>query len=308
MQAADNTPSYVLITPAYNEEANIEKTLLSVIAQTVKPTKWVVVSDGSTDRTNAIVEQHQQGHDWIELIRLPEHDDRNFASKVFAFNAGLSRVEQLEYAVIGCLDADLSFDADYIEFLLRKFSEYPRLGVAGTPFVENGYSSATDSFEGERHVAGGCQLFRRECFEDIGGYVANRAGGIDWIAVTTARMKGWETRSFPEKVFFHHRTLGTGGRSPLAALFDYGKKDYYLGNHPVWEFFRIFYRIMKRPYLMGGLSILAGYLYALLTRMERAVSPELMRFHRKEELDKLRLILTSLIQHRKVDKFHLTSS
>src|SRR4030095_13130382 len=105
-----------------------------------------------------------------------------------------------------------------------KCAEEPVLGVARTPFTEDdGYDTARDSFEGENHVAGGCQLFRRKCFEDIGGYVPNRAGCIDWIAVTTARMRGWKTRSFPEKRFRHYRRLGTAERGVVAALFSYGE-------------------------------------------------------------------------------------
>ena len=141
-----------------------------------------------------------------------------------AFNAGLERVQSLQFDVIGNLDADLSFEPDYLEFLMRKFSEDPKLGVAGTPFIEDGYDSARDSFEGENHVAGGCQIFRRQCFQEIGGYIPNRAGGIDWIAVTTARMKGWKTRFFPEKRFHHYRTLGTAGRSSLRRPFPTERK------------------------------------------------------------------------------------
>jgi hypothetical protein len=122
---------------------------------------------------------------------------------------------------------------------MSKFTEESTLGVAGTPFIESDYDSASHSFEGEHHVAGGCQLFRRECFEDIGGYVANPAGGVDWIAVTTARMRGWKTQSFPEKRFHHYRSLGTAERGNLAAAFSYGQKDFYLGNSPIWEAFRI---------------------------------------------------------------------
>ena len=165
----------------------------------------------------------------------------------------------MSFEVIGNLDADLSFDPDYLEFLIRKFSEDPKLGVAGTPFLEEGYDSARDSFEGRNHVAGGCQLFRRECFEEIGGYVPNPAGGIDWIAVTTARMQGWKTRSFPEKRFQHYRILGTAESGVLASLFSYGEKDYYLGGSPVWELFRSPTALSKQPVLFGGLALLAGY-------------------------------------------------
>jgi len=209
--------------------------------------------------------------------------------------------------VVGNLDGDLSFDPDYLEFLMSKFSEDPRLGVAGTPFIENGYDSAKDSFEGENHVAGGCQLFRRRCFQEIGGYTPNRAGGIDWIAVTTARMKGWRTRSFLEKRFNHYRTLGTAERGVHAALFSYGEKDYYLGNSPIWELFRVMYRMAKKPVLTGSLVLLAGYSWAGLRRIKRPVSTDLMRFHRQEQMKKLRAIFRSLMGMKRVDNFRLAT-
>jgi hypothetical protein len=189
---------------------------------------------------------------------------------------------------------------------MQKFSEDPKLGVAGTPFrQDDGYDSSKDSFEGENYVAGPCQLFRRECFHDIGGYVPNRAGGVDWIAAMTARMTGWKVRSFSEKRFHHHRILGTAGKGPLRALFSYGEKDYYLGGSPVWELFRVIYRTTKKPFLLGGLALLAGYTWAALRRMKRAVTPELMRFHRREQMKKLRAIFRSLLRFKKVDSFRL---
>jgi biofilm PGA synthesis N-glycosyltransferase PgaC len=303
-----NPLPYVLITPARNEERHIEKVIQSMIAQTELPIKWVIVNDGSTDATASIVEPYLAKNNWIELVNLPAHRDRTFAAKVYAFNAGFERVKNLEYEVIGNLDSDLSFDPDYCEFLLSKFQEDPRLGVAGTIFREDGYSSATDSFEGQNHVAGGCQLFRRQCFRDIGGYVPNKAGGIDWIAVTTARMMGWTTRSFREKSFFHHRSLGTAERSLLASTFSYGEKDYYLGGHPVWEFFRVGYRATKKPYLVGGVALYSGYLSAFLRRMKRPVSADLMRFHRKEQMSKLKMILRSMFKLKRIDSFEIRPS
>jgi glycosyltransferase involved in cell wall biosynthesis len=303
----DHIP-YVLITPARNEEKFIEKTIQSMIQQTVQPLRWVIVNDGSTDTTATIVRKYLPEHPWMELIDLPIHRDRSFAGKVAAFNAGFDRVKDLAYEVVGNLDSDLSFDPDYLEFLLGKFQEDPSLGVAGTIFHEEGYSSATDSFEGQNHVAGGCQLFRRRCFKEIGGYVPNRAGGIDWIAVTTARMMGWKTRSFREKWFFHYRSLGTAERSLLASTFSYGEKDYYLGGHPVWEMFRVAYRTTQRPYIAGGVALFAGYVFAFLRHAKRPVSYDLMHFHRREQMTKLKAILKSTLRLRRIDKFEVTSS
>jgi len=296
---------YVLITPARNEAAFIAKTLDSMVGQTVLPERWVIVDDGSTDETGEIVQRYASRYPWIELVRLPEHRDRSFAGKVHAFNAGLERVQSLQPDVIGNLDADLSFEPDYLEFLMRKFSDDPKLGVAGTPFIEDGYDSTRDSFEGENHVAGGCQLFTRQCFQEVGGYIANRAGGIDWIAVTTARMKGWKTRSFAEKRFHHYRTLGTAGRSNAWASFSYGEKDYYLGGSPIWELFRVAYRMTKQPVLIDGLALLSGYCWAALRRMKRPITLELMRFHRREQMKKLRAIFRALLRFKKVDSFRL---
>jgi glycosyltransferase involved in cell wall biosynthesis len=298
---------YVLITPAHNEERFITKTLDSMVAQTLLPERWVIVDDGSTDRTAQIVENYGKRYPWIELLRRPQRARRNFAGKVYAFNTGLERVQSLGFEIIGNLDGDLSFERDYLEFLIRKFSEDSSLGVAGTPFLENGYDSAVDSFEGENHVAGGCQLFRRQCFQDIGGYIPNPAGGIDWIAVTTARMKGWKTRSFREKRFHHYRALGTADRGEAAALFSYGEKDYYLGNSPIWQFFRVCYRMTKRPFLVAGISLLSGYSWAALRRTKRPISRELMHFHRREQMKKLRAIFRMLLKRQKVDAFYLTT-
>jgi len=299
---------YVLITPARNEETFIETTIHSVIKQTVLPVKWVIVNDGSTDATSSIVRPYLANHRWIELVDLPVRRERNFAAKVYAFNAGQERVKDLEYEIIGNLDGDVSLDEDHFEFLLNEFGKNPRLGVAGTIFKEHGYSSATDSFEGINHVSGQCQIFRRRCFEEIGGYRANKAGGVDWMAVTTARMMGWTTRSFREKSFFHHRALGTAERGRFASSFSYGEKDYYLGGHPVWELFRVAYRMTKRPYLLDGAALGLGYLWAVLRRMERPVSEELMRFHRKEQMQKLRSIFRSLVMFGHVDNFEVKAS
>ena len=181
--------TYVLVTPARDEAGFIEQTIASVVAQTVRPAKWLIVSDGSTDGTAQIVRRYSAEHEWIELVEMPERAERHFAGKVAAFNAGYARVRNLGYDVIGNLDADISFDEEYLEFLLTKFADDPRLGVAGTPFRE-GSHQYDYRFTSIEHVSGACQMFRRECFEEIGGYVPVKIGGIDLVAVLTARMKG----------------------------------------------------------------------------------------------------------------------
>ena len=300
-------PAYVLITPARNEQAFIRNTLESMVQQTYLPRKWVIVNDGSTDATLEVVEPYAKTHDWIEVVNLPVRRERHFAAKVEAFNAGLARMKNVSYDVVGNLDADVSLDSDHFEFLLSRFAKDPRLGVAGTVFREEAYNSETDSLEGQLHVSGQCQLFRRECFDEIGGYFANRGGGIDWIAVTTARMKGWRTRSFREKSFFHHRHLGTAERNHFAAAFSYGEKDYYLGGHPIWELFRVAFRAVKKPYILEGVALGLGYGWAAARRVKRPVSKELVAFHRREQMRKLGAILKARLTFKPVDKFTLLS-
>ena len=308
MAPEHSLPRYVLVTPTRNEEAFIEETIESVASQTCLPLKWVIVNDGSTDSTRSRIEPFLSKHNWIELVNLPVRQERNFAAKVRAFDAGQEKVKDLDYELIGNLDSDVILDADHFEFLLTKFNDDPRLGVAGTVFrEESGYNSETDSLEGQLHVSGQCQLFRRECFADIGGYFANKAGGIDWIAVTTARMMGWKTRSFREKSFLHQRRLGTAERSAFKAAFSYGEKDYYLGGHPVWELFRVCYRMVKPPYIVEGLALGLGYGWAAVRRAKRPITRELMKFHRREQMRKLRVILKSALTFRPIDKFSLLS-
>lgn len=282
------TLKYVLITPARNEAAFLEKTIQSVIAQTVLPERWVIVSDGSTDGTDEIVEKYRDGREWLDLVRLPEHAERNFAAKVNAFNAGYRRLEGLPFDVIGNIDADVSFGEDFMAYLLDKFETMPDLGVAGTHYIEGDFHSFDNSFMNVNHVNGACQLFRKACFEDIGGYVPIKGGGIDWVAVTTARMKGWVTYSFADRVFHHHRKIGTSEGSELQARFHYGKKDYFLGGHPLWQLVRGTFQMTKKPYFLGGLLLLFGYFWYWVTARERSVSPGLVKFYRREQMGRLR--------------------
>jgi glycosyltransferase involved in cell wall biosynthesis len=228
---------------------------------------------------------------------MPEQRDRNFAAKVQCFNAGYRKVDGLPYDIIGNLDADITFDPDYFEFLLARFTENPRLGVAGTPFVENNAEMYNYNFANIEHVSGACQLFRRECFEDIKGYIPIKGGGIDWTAVTTARQKGWMTRTFTEKTCIHLRPMGTAKNGKLVAWFNHGKKDYYLGGHPVWEIFRSIFQMKSRPYVLGGLFLFFGYVWGCISRMDRPIPQELMRFHRGEQMQRLKHLLLGTIRH-----------
>src|SRR5260370_34012852 len=205
-------PKYVLITPARNEAAFIEQTVESVVAQTVRPAKWVIVSDGSTDGTDEIVSKYAAENPWIELIRMPERRERHFAGKVYAFEAGYANVRGMKYNAIGNLDGDVSFDNDLFSFLLQKLAGDGSLGLVGAPCIESSEETYDYRFSSVDDVSGACQLFRRECFEEVGGYTPLKEGGIDYVALITARMKGWRTRTLTEKVCIHHRMRGTAQR------------------------------------------------------------------------------------------------
>lgn len=296
---ADSTAAqprrYALITAARNEEAFLPGTLAAVIDQTLRPERWVIVSDGSTDATDTIVQRHAAAYPWIRLLRLPERRDRHFAAKARCFNAGREALADLDCDYIGNLDADITVGPDYFAFLIARMAQNPRLGVAGTPFVEDEAAIERHSFAPRtatlRHVSGACQLFRRACLEEIGGYMPVKGGAVDWIAVTSARQKGWETRTFAERLCFHRRRLGTGTHHAALVPFHYGRKAHLTGSHPLWALLRGFYILGRPPFVAGGLLFLSGYLWSALRRAPRAVPPELIAFHRAEQMARLRQLL-----------------
>jgi len=285
-------PSYVLITPARDEAQYIELTIASMLAQTARPVRWVIVSDGSTDGTDDIVAKYVVEHPWIELIRMPARSLRHFAGKALAFKAGYDRVASLDFDVIGNLDADVSFAPHHFESLVTQLAEDPRLGVIGAPFRE-GTFQYDYRFSNIENVWGGCQLFRRECFDDVGGYVPAKGGCIDHIAVVSARMKGWKTRTFTESICLHHRTMGTAQHGGLATKFRTGAKDHSVGNHPVWELFRMVYQMKQRPFVIGGLVLGSGYFWSTVTRVKRPVSKSLVVFTRREQMQRLKKLFAS---------------
>jgi len=284
-------PRYVLITPARNEAKFIELTLKSMITQTIPPLKWVIVSDGSTDGTDEIVRKYATDYPWIELLCMPERKERHFAGKVHAFNAGYARVNGLNYDIIGNLDGDVSFDEEYFDFLLKKFAENPRLGVAGTPFREGSFQYDY-RFTSIEHVSGQVQLFRKQCFEEIGGFIPRKIGGVDMVAVTTARMKGWQTRTFLEKPYIHQRQMGTATANAWKAAFKVGRSDYLLGSHPIWEFSRCIYQTTRPPILVGGALRFVGFFWTMISRNEKQVPVDFIRFRRKEQMQRLRNFVT----------------
>jgi biofilm PGA synthesis N-glycosyltransferase PgaC len=284
--------TYVLVTPARNEAKYIELTIQSVVNQTARPAKWVIVSDGSTDGTDDVVKDYAARHDWIELLRVSERRERHFAGKVQAFYAGYARMVDVTYDIVGNLDADVSIDdPDYFAFLMRTFEANSTLGIAGTSYQEGTivypyrHASTTD-------VAGACQMFRRECFQAIGGYPAIESGGIDVVVVLRAQAEGWQTRTFTEKTFLHHRTVGSAHCvSTCQRLLQNGQKDYRLGSHPAIVLLRSVRQMTSRPPVIGGVLVLAGYMWATLCRVERAIPEQLIELRRNDQLRRLKAFL-----------------
>src|SRR5277367_1341782 len=166
-----NGQQYVLVTAAYNEEALIEATIQAVAAQTVPPARWVIVSDGSTDRTDEIVQRYALENPWIHLHRIVEDHPRNFAAQVYAINAGMAQLQGVDYDFIGNLDADVTMRPEYFERLLARFQQDQQLGLAGGAIHEKASDGQFRArlTNSPTSVAHACQLFRREWFSAVGG-------------------------------------------------------------------------------------------------------------------------------------------
>ncbi len=279
---------YVLATAAYNEEALIERTIQSVLAQTVAPAAWVIVSDGSSDRTDQIVHSYAVRYPFIELLRVERTEERNFGSKVRALQAGLSRLKTLSYQFIGNLDADLTFDSGYFEALLEKFRRDPGLGVAGGWIHESdGAGFCARSFNSTDSVPHGVHLLRRECSLAVGDYLPLRYGGEDTCADVTARMLGWKVRAFADLPVFHHRKGSTAG-GLLRNRFKRGLMHYSLGYLPRYELLSCVRRTAAHPFAIGAMLQMAGFCWGCLRRESRPVSTRFVTFLRDEQRARMR--------------------
>lgn len=286
---------YVLVTPAYNEEAHIETTIHSVISQTVLPVKWIIVDDASTDRTGEIVRRYADEWQFIELQRVEARQGHGFASKVFAFDRGVDRLRQTDFSFIGNLDGDVSFGETYFEQLLERFGSDPRLGIAGGSIYEwDGGRYSPRRGNTSTDVAGAVEMFRRECYEEIGGLLPLAWGGEDWCAQVTARMGRWHVRSFSDLGVRHHRPIRDALGSCRRA-YRQGRMDYSLGCHPVLEVFRVVRRACWRPPILGGTARLWGFLRGYCCSEQRLVSTDFVRFLRHEELSRLHQAVSTML-------------
>jgi hypothetical protein len=277
----------VIVTAAHNEESFLELTIQSVLAQTHRPVRWVIVSDRSTDRTDSIAKSYAAKHDFIQFLRVDHSLHRGSASKISALRKAIGHLENCEYDFIANLDGDVSFDPDYFACLLSRFEEEPSLGIAGGVVYEpckGGFRPRISNTL--RSVAHAGQVVRRTCYDQIGGWLPLEFGGEDWYAEIRARKFGWHVAAFPEKKLLHYRP--TGGASPLFLhRFREGKMDQSVGSHPIFEIAKCARRVSEKPFLLGSLARMGGYLSSHARRKPPAISPELVRFLRKEQMARI---------------------
>ncbi len=283
---------YVLITPAHNEQAHLEGVVESVLRQTARPMRWVLVDDRSSDGTDALASAWARRHDFIRVLRREGEPNRHFANKAAAFNAALPLIEDLPYRYIGNLDADIELSGRYYETVLGEFERDPRLGIAGGPVWTRGSRGDFRQWLAPDSVPGAVQLFRRECFLDIGNrYQPLARGGIDAAAEITARMRGWKVKHFPHSPAFENRRMGCATGGILQARFREGARFHSLGYDPLFYALRAVYKCLERPWAAGSLAALTGFFLARWRGEPVSLSSEAVSFLRTEQRLKMRAAL-----------------
>jgi len=282
--AAGDQPSrpyrYAVVSPAKDEEVHAAKTIESVATQSVLPVRWVIVDDGSRDRTPEIAQEYAQQHPWIAVRRIQRDPVRNPGPAVVAaFNAGLTGLDGVDYDYLVKLDLDLVLPPDYFEKLLSRFERDRKLGIASGVYLEfwNGKWEAVHM--PAYHAAGCSKVMRRECFEAIGGYCPDI--GWDSIDEIRARARGWNTGHFADLQFQHLRQEGRG----VGLLRNWKKNGvaYYLMGGGFWLLLlKVGYRMLvTKPVIFGGLAILWGYLSCVLKGRKRLVTDEEASLYRR---------------------------
>lgn len=277
------------MTPAKDEVRHIERTLKSMVAQTHRPLMWIVVDDGSSDGTCEIVQKYADIHDFIRPIRAERVTSRaTGTAEVRAFNRGFQLVRNETFGCIVKLDADLSFDADYFEHLLCHFDEDPKLGIASGIYLE---SRSGDDWQEivmpSYHAAGASKVIRKQCFEEIDGFVEQR--GWDTVDEIRANARGWTTGHFGELKMKHWKPEGTG-MGLLHTSYMHGEIYYRMQGGFLFFAIKTLRRLFEKPYVLGGGSMLWGYIHALLKGCEPLVTPAEGKCYRRLLNQRLRKI------------------
>lgn len=278
-------PRILIITPARDEAEHLPRTIASMAAQTTRPVRWVIVDDGSTDETRAIAEQASADHDWITVVSRPDRGARVAGSGVMeAFMDGLDAAGDEAWDFLVKLDADLSFDDDYFEQCMRRFEENPRLGIGGGVIHNLIDGAGVLEEHPEFHVRGATKIYRRACWDDLGGLVP--IAGWDTIDEVKARMLDWETRSFSDVVITQLRPTGEAA-GQWRNWWKNGRASFLIGYHPLFILVKSIRRTLVRPYFVGSAGLLAGFFSTMLRRERRVDDLDLIRFIRREQLKRL---------------------
>ena len=282
--------SYLLISPCRDEAAHMRRTLDSVVAQTLRPAKWVIIDDGSTDATPGILAEYAARHDWIEVVQKPDRGARAVGPGVIeAFYAGLNRVRMEDYAYLCKLDLDLDLPRRYFETLIARMAADPRIGTAsGKPYICQGGRLVSER-RGDEMSVGMTKFYRTDCFRQIGGFVRE----VMWDAIDChkARQLGWIAVSWdhPDLNFEHLRPMGSSQTSIYTGRRRHGAGQYYMGSDPLYYAATCIFRMAEPPYVLGGLAMLQGYLGAWARRAPQHEDAELKRFIRAYQRRALRV-------------------
>ncbi|MBL1264888.1 glycosyltransferase family 2 protein [Candidatus Methylomicrobium oryzae] len=278
---------YVLLTAAKDEETCISEVIQLVVRQTVLPLVWIIIDDGSSDQTASIVERFAAEYPFIQLYSAESREGRNFGSQYKAIRAAYELAKPLEFDFVAVQDADQAPEqADYYESILGEFQKNFRLGIVSGLVYERPRGVWEYRQANSADSTAGSAVFRRTCFEQIGGYAPLKYGGSDWLAQLDARMKGWEIQTRPDLHILHYRPTSSAG-GIWRGKFREGLMDASFGSHPVFEFLKCCRRMTNHPFLLGSLIRFSGYLWWNLTRRKPLLSPEKEAFLRKEQLAKV---------------------
>lgn len=274
--------NYTIISPVRNEEEFIEKTLKSVVNQTLKPLEWIIIDDGSTDKTAEIVNNYVKKYDWIKMIN---QQDRGFyypgKGVVDTFYKGFDNISNNNWDFIVKLDCDLSFQEDYFEKVLHEFELNPKLGIAsGLTFIPSNGGMVSEKVQDD-HPVGPSKVYRKECFKDIDGL--KPISGWDLADLLSAQMKGWETKCFDNFKINHYRKTGSRRSDFTSGMFLWGRFHYRYGYGLFYTFLKSIYRLAEKPVIIGGISIFLGYLYAFVKQEDRIFDKEMRKFLRKKQ-------------------------
>jgi len=263
-----NTFRYLIISPVRNEAAYLQRTIDSITAQTIRPALWLIVDDGSNDETPKIVEAAAARHDWIRLYRRPDRGVRKVGGGVIeAFNDGLRQVDLNDFDYLCKLDGDLELEPTYYERLFEKFDADPRLGTASGKCWLVTDEGLEQERTNDQFSLGACKTYRRECFQAIGGFVQEVMG--DGIDCHRCHMLGWRAASFhdEELKIKHLRRMGSSFQNIYRGRLRWGYGQYFMGTHPLYALAIAGYRMLERPWLIGGMLIFIGYLNGYLRNL-----------------------------------------